>query len=261
MKVIHPTAIVESGAKLGESVEIGAYCYVGPGVVIGYGTRLHHHASVECNTVLGSQCEVFPYACLGGKTQDLKFKGGNPGTRIGDRNIFREYVTVHAATNDGDFTTIGNDNALLAFTHIAHDCHVGNHIVFSNGAGLAGHVTVEDHAVMAANSGIHQFCRIGTYAMVAAYSKMAHDVPPFFIVEGQPAEVRAINTIGLQRGGFTEEQISRIKQIYKILYLQKTTWEQSLQKLEEHPDSQSREFQTLLEFVKKSQRGVTQSKR
>ncbi len=137
---IHPTAIVESGVQLGEGVEIGAYAFVGAGVTLGAGTRLHHHASVEGDTVLGAACEVFPYACLGGKTQDLKFKGGRPGVRIGDRNVFREYVTVHAATFDGDVTRIGSDNHFLASTHIAHDCVLGDHIVMSNGAVLAGHV-------------------------------------------------------------------------------------------------------------------------
>src|ERR1043165_1612559 len=136
---LHPTAIIESGAELHDGVEVGAYAFVGAGVVLGYGTKLHHHASVEGHAVLGAQCEVFPYACIGGKTQDLKFKGGNPGLRIGDRNVFREYVTVHAATNDGDFTTIGSDNNFLASTHIAHDCVVGSNIVMSNCVLLAGH--------------------------------------------------------------------------------------------------------------------------
>src|SRR3954467_5212227 len=122
---IHPTAIIESGAQLGTDLEIGAYAFVGHGVTLGSGTRLHHHASVEGNTVLGANCEVFPYACIGGKTQDLKYKGGNPGVRIGDRNVFREYVTVHGATKDAEFTTLGNDNTILAYSHVAHDCRLG----------------------------------------------------------------------------------------------------------------------------------------
>src|SRR5215213_4656623 len=156
--IIHPTAIIESGAQLGAEVDVGAYCFVGAGVTLGLGTRLHHHGSVEGNTVLGERCEVFPYACLGGKTQDLKFKGGNPGVRIGDRNVFREYVTVHAATFDGDFTVIGNDNTVLAYSHIAHDCVIGNGVVMSNSVMMAGHVIVEDHVVIGGGGGVHQFC-------------------------------------------------------------------------------------------------------
>ena len=145
---IHSTAVVEDGAELGADVEIGAFAFVGAGVRLGARTRLHHHASVEGNTHLGEACEIFPYANIGGKTQDLKYKGGNPGVRIGARNVFREYFTVHAATNDGDFTTVGDDNTFLAYGHIAHDCVVGSHVVASNGMMLAGHVTVEDHVVI-----------------------------------------------------------------------------------------------------------------
>src|SRR4051812_24717854 len=185
---IHPTAVVEAGAQLGAQVRIGAFAFVGAGVVIGEGTRLHHHASVEGNTTVGTACEVFPYACLGGKTQDLKYKGGQPGVRIGDRNVFREYVTVHAATNDGEFTVIGNGNTILAYSHVAHDCQLGSNIIASNSVGIAGHVIVDDHVVLGAVSGIHQFCRIGAYAMVSAYAKVVQDVPPFVIADGAPAE-------------------------------------------------------------------------
>src|SRR5262245_22186071 len=136
---IHPTAIIEPGAKLAADVEVGAYAYIGAGVELGEGTKIHHHATVEGRTTLGSKCEVYPYACIGTRTQDLKFKGGHPGLRIGDRNTFREYVSIHAATYDGDFTVIGSDNNILAYGHVAHDCVVGNDVVMSNGSVLAGH--------------------------------------------------------------------------------------------------------------------------
>src|SRR5688572_17954793 len=173
---LHPTAIIESGAELGEGVEVGAYAFVGAGVVLGAGTKLHHHASVEGNTVVGAQCEVFPYACIGGKTQDLKFKGGNPGLRIGERNVFREYVTVHAATFDGDFTRVGSDNVFLVSSHIAHDCVLGNRIIMSNGVVLAGHVIVDDHVVIGGYGGVHQFCRVGAHAMLSAMAKLVQDL-------------------------------------------------------------------------------------
>ncbi len=254
---IHPTAIIESGAQLGADVEIGAYAFVGTGVTLGAGTKLHHHASVEGNTVLGAACEVFPYACIGGKTQDLKYKGGNPGTRIGDRNVFREYVTIHAATNDGEFTVVGNNNTLLAYTHVAHDCRLGSHIVASNSVGIAGHVIVEDRVVGGAVCGIHQFCRIGAFAMVSAYAKVVQDVPPFVIADGAPAEVRAINKVGLERNGFTTEQLDRVKQIHRILYRDGLNRSQALEKLAAHPQAASDELQRTLTFAKLSERGLT----
>ena len=253
---IHPTAIIESGAELGPDVEIGAYAFVGRAVVLGAGTRLYHHASVEGNTVLGALCEVFPYACLGGKTQDLKYKGGNPGLRIGDRNVFREYVTVHCATNDGDVTRVGSDNVLLGACHVAHDCRLGDHIVMSNGGLLAGHVVIEDRVVVGGYGGIHQFCRLGAFSMLSATAKLVHDLPPFFIADGTPAEVRAINRVGLERNGFTAEQLDRVKQIYRILYREGLNRTQALEKLAAHPDAGTNEFQRVLNFARASERGL-----
>ncbi|HVS51143.1 MAG TPA: acyl-ACP--UDP-N-acetylglucosamine O-acyltransferase [Opitutaceae bacterium] len=253
---IHPTAIVEPGAQLGAEVEIGAYAFVGAGVTLGDGTRLHHHASVDGFTALGARCEIFPYACIGGKTQDLKYKGGRPGTRIGARNVFREYVTVHAATNDGEFTTIGDGNTILAYGHVAHDCRLGSHIVASNSVQLAGHVIVEDHATLGALCGVHQFCRIGAYAMISAYAKVVQDVAPFFIADGQPAEIRAINKVGLERRGFTPEQLNRVKQIHRTLYRDGLNRTQAFEKLAAHADAASAEFQRVLAFAKQSERGM-----
>jgi UDP-N-acetylglucosamine acyltransferase len=253
---IHPTAVVESGAQLGTEVELGAYAYVGAAVRLGDGTRLHHHASVEGNTELGERCEVFPYACIGGKTQDLKFKGGNPGLRIGARNVFREYVTVHCATNDGDFTRIGSDNALLASSHVAHDCVLGNRIVMSNGVVLAGHVTVDDHVVIGGYGGVHQFCRVGAHAMLSAMAKLVQDLPPYFIADGRPAEVRAINRVGLERHGFTADQQDRVKQIHRILYRDGLNRTQALEKLASHAQAESDEFRLMLRFAQTSERGL-----
>jgi UDP-N-acetylglucosamine acyltransferase len=253
---IHPTAIVEAGAQIGASVEIGAYAFVGAGVTLGAGSRLHHHASVEGNTIIGEGCELFPYACIGGKTQDLKYKGGNPGLRIGDRNVFREYVTVHCATNDGNVTRIGSDNVLLATCHVAHDCVLGNHIVMSNGAVLAGHVLVEDHVVIGGYGGIHQFCRLGAFAMLSATAKLVHDLPPFLIADGTPAEVRAVNKVGLERNGFTAPQLERVKQIHRILYRDGLNRSQALEKLAAHADAASAEFQRVLTFARQSERGL-----
>lgn len=253
---IHPTAIVDSGAELGSDVEIGPLAYVGPGVRLGDRTRLHHHASVEGNTWLGEGCEVFPYACIGGKTQDLKYKGGNPGVRIGARNVFREYVTVHAATGDGLMTVMGDDNLFLAYGHIAHDCIVGNRVVASNAVGLAGHVIVEDDVVLGANSGVHQFCRIGSYAMISAYAKVVQDIVPFCIADGQPGLIRSINKVGLERKGFTAEQLDRVKQLYRLLFRDGLNRTQALEKLAVHEHAGSAEFRRILEFAAKSERGI-----
>ncbi len=254
--VIHPTAVVEPGAELGADVDIGPFAYVGPRVRLGDRTRLHHHASVEGNTVLGEACEVFGYACIGGKTQDLKFKGGDPGVRIGARNVFREYFTVHAATAAEGFTTVGDDNTFLAYGHIAHDCVVGNRIVASNAVGLAGHVIVEDDVVLGANCGVHQFCRIGAYAMVSAYAKVVQDIVPFFIADGQPAIIRALNKVGLERKGFTPERLDRVKQIYRILFRDGLNRTQALEKLKAHEHVASEEFQRILAFAEVSERGI-----
>ncbi|MEO6569546.1 MAG: acyl-ACP--UDP-N-acetylglucosamine O-acyltransferase [Opitutaceae bacterium] len=253
---VHPTAIVEPGAQLGPDVEVGAFAFVGSGVVLGDRTRLHHHASVEGNTTMGSGCEVFPYAFLGGKTQDLKFKGGKPGVRIGNGNIFREYVTVHAATNDGDFTRVGDNNTVLAYSHIAHDCVVGSGVVMSNGVMLAGHVTVEDHVVIGGYGGVHQFCRLGAHAMLSATAKLVHDLPPFFIADGTPAGVRAYNKVGLERHGYSSEQIERVRRIYRILYRDGLNRTQALERLTAHAEAGTPEFKRMLAFAAASERGL-----
>ncbi len=253
---IHSSAVIEPGARLGTGVEIGAFAYVGAEVVLGDGTRLHHHASVEGFTRLGAACEVFPYACIGGRTQDLKYKGGRPGLRAGDRNVFREYVTVHAATNDGDYTMLGSDNTVLAYSHIAHDCVLGSHIVMSNAISMAGHVTIEDHVVIGGAAGIHQFCRIGAHAMLSAMAKLVQDLPPYFIADGTPAEVRAFNKVGLERSGYTAEQIERVKHVFRILYRDGLNRTQALEKLAAHPQAASAEFQRVIAFARTSERGL-----
>ncbi|HUG09950.1 MAG TPA: acyl-ACP--UDP-N-acetylglucosamine O-acyltransferase [Opitutaceae bacterium] len=257
---IHPTAIVEPGAELGTDVVVGAFAFVGPRVSLGDGTVLHHHATVEGLTTLGAGCEVYPHACVGLKTQDLKFKGGTPGTRIGDRNVFREFCTIHSATNDGDFTVIGSDNNFLAYTHVAHDCIVGSHVIMSNNATLAGHMTVGNHVVMGGFAAAHQFCRIGDYAMVGGMSKVVQDVPPFVIADGNPAVVRSLNRIGLERAGFTPAQLDSVKSAYRIFYRDGLNRTQALEALRAHPTVGSAEFQVFVGFVETSERGLTAGK-
>ena len=253
---VHPTAIVDPTALFGADVVIGAYAYVGSGVRVGDGTVLHHHAIVENNTELGRANEVFPFACVGMKTQDLKFAGGRPGTRIGDRNVIREFCTIHGATFDAQFTVIGSSNHFLAYAHVAHDCVVGDHVIMSNNATLAGHVTVEDHVVMGGFAAVHQFCRIGRHAMLAGAAKVRKDVPPFVIADGDPAVVRSINKIGLERAGFTLEQFERVKTAYRVFFREGNNRTQALEKLRALPDAQEPELVAFLQFVDRSERGL-----
>lgn len=257
MSKIHPTAIIESGAVLGDDVEVGAYAYIGGSVKIGKGTIIAHHATVDGNTVIGEYNQIFPYAYIGGKTHDLKYRGGNPGLIIGDRNVFREYTTAHLATRDGEYTVIGNDNNILAYSHIAHDCIVGNKIVMSSHAALGGHVVLEDYVVIGWGSGAHQFCRIGEYAMLSASSKLVKDLPPFLMADGSPAEVCAINKINMQRNGFSSEGIDIAYSAFKLIYKRRLSRTNAVEELSRKDYSQSRVAQSIIRFMHgKSERGI-----
>jgi UDP-N-acetylglucosamine acyltransferase len=253
---LHPTAIVEPGAQLGADVQVGAYAYVGPKVVIGDGTVLHHHASVEGRTTVGKQCEIFPYTCIGTKTHDLKYTGGEPGLVIGDRNVFREYVSIHGATKAEEFTVLGDDNVFLAYSHVAHDCQVGHHLVMSAQSALAGHVILEDHVNIGWGTGVHQFCRIGAYVMLGAMSKVVQDVPPFIIADGNPAIARSINKVGLERNGFSPERLESVKQAFRIFYRAGLNRTQAFAKMHAHALGPTPDFQHFLAFAEKSERGV-----
>ena len=255
---VHPTAILEDGVQIGPNVTIGPYAYIGAEVVFGEGCVVHHHATVEGYVILGRNNQIYPYALIGGKTHDLKYKGGRPGLRIGDNNEFREYSTVHPATDDGNFTILGNDNHILAYSHIAHDCILGNDIVMSGHNALAGHVPVGDHAVIAWGCGVHQFCRIGAYAMLGAMSRSVKDVPPYMITEGEPAEVRAVNKVGLERRGFSPGVIQRIGRLFRILYRDGLNRSQALEKIRSTPELfETTEGREIVCFYETTKRGVS----
>ena len=255
--MIHPTAIVEPGAQLGENVEIGAYAYVSGEAVIGAGTVIHHHACVEGYTIMGENNEIFPFAVIGGKTQDLKHDGGRVGTKIGDRNVFREYVTIHSGTKDGEFTTLGNDNNILAYSHVAHDCIIGNHLVMSSQSAFAGHVVCGDYVNFGWGTGIHQFCRIGDYAMLAACSRISQDVPPYMIVEGsENVSAKMVNMVALQRRGFPADDIKALRLAHRIIYHQNLNRTQAIEKILEDPElSANPHIQKLVEFYRTTKRG------
>jgi len=253
--MIHPTAIVHPGARIGADCRIGPYCLVGGQVVLGDRCHLHGHVVVDGHTTLGADNEVYPFVSLGLKTQDLKWQGGVTRVEIGDRNVFREYVSVHSATSDGGVTRVGSDNHFLASTHLAHDVQVGNRVIMSNLATLAGHVVVGDHAIIGGLAAVHQFCRIGRHAMVGGCSKLVQDVPPFMMADGNPAETRYINKVGLERAGFGPATISALAKAYKTLFRGGLTLEAALACLEED-FAGTPELGELVEFVRSSQRGL-----
>lgn len=257
MAKIHPTAIVEDGARLADGVEVGAYAYIGAEVEIGDGTVVSHHATVDGYTVMGRDNQVFPYAFIGGKTHDLKFHGGRPGLKIGDGNVFREFTTIHMATAPDTFTIVGNRNNFLAYSHVAHDCIVGDDVIVSAHAALGGHVILEDHAVVGWGSGAHQFCRIGAYAMLSASSKSVKDIPPFMMADGSPAKVCAINKVKMHREGFADDEIDAAGSAFKTIYMRGLNRRQALEMLAGRDDAEGRVIKTILDFSSRDQgRGI-----
>ncbi len=219
MARIHPTALVAPGARLADDVEVGPYSVVGPDVVLGAGTVVMSHVVLTGRTTVGARNRFFQFSSIGEIPQDRKYGGEPTSTTIGDDNVFREFVSINAGTaQDRGDTAIGNGNLFLAYTHVAHDCVVGNFTTFSNNAQLAGHVRIDDWAVMGGFSGAHQYCRIGAHAMVAAGSIVLQDVPPFTTVQGYPAKPHGTNNEGLRRRGFTTADIAAVRRAYKTLY-------------------------------------------
>jgi len=253
--MIHPTAIIHPRAQLGAGCAVGPYCVIGEHVTLGENCKLHSHVVIDGHTKLGAGNEIFPFASIGLKTQDMKWKGGVTRTEIGDHNTFRECVSIHSATGDGGVTLVGSHNHVLAYSHIAHDCRIGSHVIMSNAATLAGHVTVGDHAVISI-SAVHQFCRIGQLAMVGGCSKVVQDVPPYMIADGNPAETRTINKIGLERHGVSEEAINALKQAYKILFREGLSIPNAVAKIEADLPPLP-EILHLIQFVRASERGIS----
>jgi UDP-N-acetylglucosamine acyltransferase len=253
--VIHPTAIVHPSAMIEEDVEIGPYCIVGENVSIRAGTVLQAHVVVNGWTQIGSECVVYPFATIGAASQDRKYAGERAMTRIGNRTVLREYVSIQRATGEDQVTAVGDDCLLLAYVHIAHNCILGNGVTMSNLAQLAGHVEIGDFALLGGMAGVHQFTRIGRYAMVGGMSKINKDVPPFFLVEGNPARPYGLNSVGLRRAGFSPEERTEIKQFYKVLYDPKMNVSRAVEVMKESVTTQrGREVIAFLEAP--SQRGI-----
>lgn len=254
---IHPTAIVDPSARIADSADIGPYCIIGPEVEIGPRTRLMAHLYVEGPTWIGEDNIFFPYSTIGVASQDLKYKGERAETRIGHRNRIREFVTIHRGTEGGGLvTSIGDDNLLMAYVHVAHDVHIGNHTILANGATIGGHVTVGDWAVIAAFSGVHQFCRVGRHAMIGGYSVITQDVLPYSMtVSDRPVKVFGANKTGLERRGFAPETIHRLHTAFRLLTRSGLNTTQAIERIRaELPPSP--EIDELVDFIQTSERGV-----
>jgi len=252
---IHPTAIIDLHAEIGAGCVVGPYCIIGANAKLGEGCRLLSHVVIDGLTTIGARNEFFPFACIGLKTQDLKYDGGTTYLKIGSDNVFREHSTVHTATGDGLHTRVGSYGNFLAYSHIAHDCVVGDHVIFSNNGTLAGHVVVEDHAIVGGLAAVHQFCRVGKMSIIGGCAKVVQDVPPFMIVDGHPGKTRGVNKVGLERNGVPAETIRALTDAYKIVFKSGLTLSSALDKVSlELPQSQ--ELTHFVDFCRKSERGI-----
>ena len=255
MPKVHPTAQVSKHAELAEDVNIGPYTVVEGNARIGPGTDVKAHVFIGEDTTIGSNNSIYQGAIIGSLTQDLKYDGGRTYLSVGDHNIIREYVTINRGTSDEAFTRVGSHNSFLAYTHIAHDCIVGNHVIMSNLSTLAGHVQVDDAAVIAGYVGIHQFCKIGKMAMVGGMSKVTKDVPPFMKVQGNPAKVFGLNSVGLERNGVDKADRRILRQAYNFLYRSGYNVSQAIEEIRADLE-ETETLIHLLQFLEKSERGI-----
>ncbi|MDH0381153.1 acyl-ACP--UDP-N-acetylglucosamine O-acyltransferase [Comamonas aquatica] len=257
---IHPTAIVHEGAWLHPSVTVGAYSVIGAHVKVGAGTRIGPHCVIEGHTTIGADNQIFQFASLGSQPQDKKYAGEPTELVIGDRNTIREFCTFNTGTSqDAGVTRVGNDNWIMAYVHIAHDCAVGSHTILANNATLAGHVHVGDWVILGGLTGVHQFVKIGAHAMAGFASRVAQDVPPFMMIEGNPLAVRGFNIEGLRRRGFTPERLKAVKQMHRLLYRQGLSLEDAVQAIAslatEIPEA-AQDIALMQSFLTASTRGI-----
>ena len=260
MSLIHPTALIAEGARLDPTVSVGPYAVIGADVAIGAGTTIGAHCVIEGHTTLGQDNRVFQFASLGGAPQDKKYAGEPTRLVIGDRNTVREFCTFNTGTTQDDgVTRIGDDNWIMAYVHIAHDCVVGNQTILANNATLAGHVQVGDYAIIGGLTGLHQFTQVGAHVMAGFASHISQDVPPFMMVDGNPLAVRGLNLEGLRRRGFSPERLSAIKQMHRLLYRQGLTLDAARSAIaalpEQHPQAAA-DIAAMLDFLNTSARGI-----
>jgi len=255
-ELIDKRAIIDPKAELDEAVEVGPFSVIGPDVQIGKGTRIGPHAVVKGPTRLGRDNRVYQFASVGEEPQDKKYAGEPTRLEIGDHNVIREFTTLHRGTVQADgVTLIGNHNLLMAYTHVAHDCELGDHIILANAASLGGHVSIDDHAILGGFTMVHQFCRVGAHSFCGMGSAISKDLPPYVLVSGSPAKPHGINSEGLRRRGFSTETIMQIKRAYKQLYLSGKRLEQAIARLREMAQ-QTPELDLLVDFLSRPGRGI-----
>src|SRR6266699_934418 len=252
---IHPTAIVDPGAEIGAGTLVGPYCVIGADVMLGPNCWIQHQVTLCGPTKAGVKNKFYAYCSIGQQTQDLKYQGEPTYLEIGDENTCREFVTISRSTTSKGKTRLGNRGTFLAYSHIAHDCVVGDDVVFSNNGTLAGHVEVGNHAIMGGLTAVHQFCRIGRFAITGGCSKIVQDVPPFMIADGNPAEIRGINLVGLERAGYAPESVKAIKEAFRLIYRSKLNTRQAIEAVRNQIEPRE-EVTHLIEFIEKSERGI-----
>ena len=261
--MIHPTAIIHPQAKLDPSVEVAPYVVIGEEVTIGANTTIGSHVIIDGLTEIGENNRIFPGTAIGLEPQDLKYKGAKSIVKIGNNNTIREYVTINRATEEGEITKIGDNNLLMAYVHVAHNCKLENNIIIANNVALAGHVEIESKAVIGGMLGVHQFVHIGTMAMLGGMSRIERDVPPYMLVEGNPSRVRSLNLIGLKRAGLTTDEIKSLKNAFNFLYRSDSTFTDAISILK-NKDNNSY-IQHLCQFLEASfsegRRGVIRGKK
>jgi UDP-N-acetylglucosamine acyltransferase len=251
--LIHPTAIIHPKAELDPTVQVGPYAVIAENVQIGANTQIGPHVVIDGPTEIGVGNRIFPSAAIGQEPQDLKYKGGASSVKIGNYNQIREFVTINRATEAGEVTQIGDNNLLMAYVHVAHNCAIENNIIIANGVALAGHVHIESRAVIGGVLGVHQFVHIGQMAMLGGMSRIDRDVPPFMLVEGNPCRVRSLNLVGLKRTGLTEEDLNLLKKAFRLLYRSELTLSEALDKLAVFPEHEY--IQHLHRFLRASTSG------
>jgi UDP-N-acetylglucosamine acyltransferase len=253
---LHPTAIIDDSAELGEGVTVGPYSVIGPRVVIGAGTQVGPHVFVDRDTTVGAHCALYKGAVLGSDPQDLKYRGEATRLVVGDRTVIREFATLNRGTSALGQTTIGDDCLLMAYSHVAHDCQLGNHVILSNSVNMGGHVLIEDWVVIGGGTLIHQFARIGQHAFIGGGSAVRKDVPPFVKASGDPLQLYGLNSVGLQRRGFSEEVRRELKRAYRLFFGSSNNTSQALARAREELQGIP-EIEAFLSFFEQSERGVS----
>jgi UDP-N-acetylglucosamine acyltransferase len=256
--MIHPASIIDPKSEIGEGVEIGPYSIIEKGVSIDQGTKIGPHVVIREGTRIGKKCQIFQFASIGEAPQAFAYRGEKTFLLIGDQNIIREFVTLHRGTpHGGGKTVIGNNNYLMAYSHVAHDCQIGNQVILANGATLAGHILIEDHAIIGGLSAIHQFCQIGTHAFISGLTGVSLDIPPYMLASGSRAKLFGLNNVGLKRHHFSENSLKGLKKAYRTIFRSGLTLEKALTIVREDEIFQIPEVQHLLDFIQRSKRGIS----